>query len=520
VPAGLVELAGDDRLLEPLVQVIDAFNQAAQMWDDLQDWRDDLRHGIPSLLVGRIAAEPPPRDLDAAAWKALGDRLARDVYYGGHAFHVIDLALAALDRAEALKPTISNLAWHDTTAIYRRRFTSLRGDIERIVRENVARARQPPAIELHLPSATSPWQALACDAVQFLARQWQLGFGEARDMMRYPKELRIGPAEKYYFGDVFQRALIADALCDANPMLDGQLDELLQGEARYLLAQKLSTCRGGWSYFPDQVHLPPDADDLAQIMQVLLRTGHRGEVVARCEEPLGILLRDCAHPDGSFETWIVPAAERTPLEVRHAELVQSLWGAGADCDVMPNVLSALHAYAPERFAATIARGRAYLLGQQRDDGTWPGRWYHGAYYPLYVNLRLLAEVGAPPDQATAQKAALARGLRYLRRSQRGDGGYGLEAEAAPSDALGTALGLLGLAAAHGEAGDEAGADHERAARARQLLERHRQDDRGWPAQRFLPKGFGAYHGSRTMTTLFVLKAALAWHALANRAARR
>ena len=77
--------------------------------------------------------------------------------------------------------------------------------------------------------------------------------------------------------------------------------------------------------------------------------------------------------------------------------------------------------------------------------------------------------------------------------------------------MSTALALLGLAAGRPDARDDDPADRDRAARGIAAL-RAMGSDGAWPAHKLIFKGVGAFHGSRTLTTTFVLKAALAWRA--------
>lgn len=499
IAAAMVELARDERMLEPLLDVTNAFNVATQMWDDLQDWKEDLRQGTPTLLLARLIPERPA-GLDGKAGPDLVKQLARELYYGGHARHVLELVLTALDQAEQLQHAIPDLGLYAVTATLRRKCEALYVDIERIVRANVQRARDQPRLALVAAGAGAAGHDLVSGALRYLETQWNAGFGEARDLIQYPEELGFAPAETCHFGDVFQRALVTDTLCDADAVLDGRLQPIIEREASYLVSQRAVSATGGWCYYADLPELPPDADDLAQVMQVLIRAGRRDEVARHGEPALAVLLRDNCHPDGSFETWIVPASgRRTPLEERHAKLVERVWGVGPDCDVIPNLLYALHLYDAARFADPIRDGARYLEAQQRADGTWTSQWYAGPYYAIYVCLRMF-------DAVAPASPAVARALRALRDTQRSDGGWGLEGAA--SDPLATALALLGLAAGQRACADHA--DPSRAARGIEYLRRTMESDGGWPSHALIFKGFGAFHGSRTLTTAFALKAALAW----------
>lgn len=498
IASALAELAPDEERRLQMVSIIDDLNRATQLWDDLQDWKEDLRSGRPSVVIARIVPEMPG-PMDTPHEKALIAAAARELFYGGHAADVLDMILRSLDGAEQMKRELPELGLHAMTASLRARCEALRCDVTRIVRENIERARTiKPAFPI--PTPENPYQALAADALRFLARQALQGYGEARDQIVYPKQLGFGDGVTCYRGDVFQRALVADAFADANRWLNGGLGPLLARESEYLLSQRMTDGIGGFRYFVNLPELPPDSDVLGQVIQVLVRAGRHEDVAKYCELSLSVLLRDGTHSDGSFETWIVPAVGRSPLEARQAELLSSVWSYGPDCDVIPNLLFALLLYDRGRFDGVIRRGAAWLARAQRPDGTWPSRWYKGPYYAIHVCMRLLSALapGAP---------AVASSLAFLRQTQRSDGGFGLDGR--PSDPLSTSLALLALA--EGQLSGVEPADHERAARARSFLAATCDEgDGGFPAHELIFKGIGAFHGSRTYTALFALKAALAW----------
>lgn len=499
IVAGLAELGQEEGLIAPLTSALDHYNIACQMWDDLNDWRDDLQHRVPSLLLVRVVPARPT-DQDPGALRRETGRLAREIYYGGHAGYVLELALSSLDAADRAKELAPTLPWFGLTEILRRKYQAALQDLTRIMKSNVLRARKQSRLTLSLPEAPGGFLGTAWAGARFLVQQWQRGFGEARDIAQFAEEVGFSSGSGARYGDVFQRALILDALCEADEVLLGQLRPLLDAEADYLLSRRLTTGIGGWAYFQDLPELPPDADDLAQIMQALLRVGRRADVVAHAEEPLEVLLRDGALPDGSLKTWIVPAANRTLEQERQAEFVERLWNDGAHDEVIGNLLYALKLYDGARFEAVIKRGTAYLEGRQHSDGTWSSMWYHGYFYAVYVGVRLFA-VERPGSPFTR------RALAFLRSGQRADGGWGVEGE--ESDALSTALSLLALAAGgrcSGDAGDPA-----RAHRALSFLASTRGEDGSWPSQKLIYVGRGTCHGSRTLTTTFVMKAALCWH---------
>lgn len=352
----------------------------------------------------------------------------------------------------------------------------------------VARAgARPKPDPLVFQARESGWEGVASVALAALAKAWYTDFHEARHAMFLPRAAGFSGDRSVYYGDVFQRALIADALCDAEELIGSAVQPMIEREVQYLVGCRLRDGVGGWSYFPDLPDLAPDADDLGQVLQVLVRAGHRDLATAYVTEPLRVLLDDCMHDDGSFETWIVPARNRTPTQELQLAAARARWGTGADVEVMANLLYALLLYDPRQFAEVCRRGAQFIARQQRTDGSWMCRWYFGPYYGTYACTRLLAALG--------ETHAVERAAEFVRTTQRADGGWG--------DALSTALALLTLS----------GGDGARAARACDLLIRQAGRS-GWAACDFIrPSGVHSY-GSRTITTAFVLKAARAWNALA------
>lgn len=135
-------------------------------------------------------------------------------------------------------------------------------------------------------------------ALEYLLDQWGLEFAEARHTMLFPRSLgfwsgkqvplagsvvsafavllqRLGLTVNYeaHTGDVFERVLIACVLAEANAALAMGLENQIERELDYLLGCRRRDAVGGWSYFQHLRELPPDADNLAQIMQLVILAG-------------------------------------------------------------------------------------------------------------------------------------------------------------------------------------------------------------------------------------------------------
>jgi squalene-hopene/tetraprenyl-beta-curcumene cyclase len=351
-----------------------------------------------------------------------------------------------------------------------------------------------------LHSQSELTEKLARKALFHLLEAAEQGFQEARHIMYFPREQGFSAKVVQQIGDIFQRALIADALLDAQDLAPQQIQTCLRQEVDYLLSCQRSTGIGGWSYFLNLPELPPDTDDLAQVMQVLIRMQCWTALEQFCERPLQTLLHNGKTQDGGLETWIIPATDRTPEQQLQQVWVDQAWGNGADVEVMANLLYALVLYAPHRFSDVIEAGIRYLEAHQQVDGSWQSTWYHGPYYGTYVCLRLFAI--AHPTSATVDRA-----VEFLQTHQLADGGWGLTSV---SDSLTTAIALLGLSMSRRSQSSFA----DKIAKALQFL--HQQaDPQGWESCPFIQMQLGRAkgqvqqvlsYGSRTITTAFVLKA--------------
>lgn len=116
--AALCHLAGAPELRAPLDAALTDFMLAAQTLDDAVDWRDDLRQGVPTLVLWRAAGHlrgpsaPAERDVQAAL---LAGGALRDALRAG--LHAIERALDATAFAD-------NPAWRGLCCELERRYHS------------------------------------------------------------------------------------------------------------------------------------------------------------------------------------------------------------------------------------------------------------------------------------------------------------------------------------------------------------------------------------------------------------
>jgi squalene-hopene/tetraprenyl-beta-curcumene cyclase len=522
----LGRLAGRDDVCARVAESIAGYNVACQLLDDLQDWRADAGAGRPSLALAEALRVARMRGRELTEDEAAVSAVGRALYFGGAAETVITRAREAARQAMRSASGLPLDLWRGQLD----RTIARADSAERALRAGVAAhpgtPRIQPALTIRLPGAWShPGRAFLAGTLRWLLGQWRLGLREAAHVMLFPPEAGFtGPDVQ--LGDVFARALVAGSLLDADPHADGQLQPCIDREARYLAAARRAE-PGLWSYFPALPELPPDADDAAEVLRVLFRHGAAGELVppARAAVPqeeiracLELAFGDCAHPDGSFETWLVPRGQGGAA-ARQREYVRRFWGEGPDVEVMANLLDVAAAFDPVTYEGPVRRGTSFVLAAQDDDGSWPATWYHGRLYAAYACCRLLAgPAGAPPDateQTATGQAALSRCAGFIEARVDGDGGWAADADRDP-DPVSTALALLALAEIRRADVTVPPALAERGLRR---LARWQDPDGGMPAAPFIQMQLGRTgelaaqtlsYGSRTVTAALALRAATAW----------
>jgi len=247
---------------------------------------------------------------------------------------------------------------------------------------------------------------------------------------------------------------------------------------------------GGWAFQYANPHYP-DLDDTAVVVMAMDRARRRlpaekgdtfDEAIERAREWIvGLQSRDGGW--GAFD------ADNTHEYLNHIPFADH--GALLDpptADLTARCVSMLGQLGerPETSPA-VARGVEWLIRDQREDGSWYGRWGMNYIYGTWSVLSALNAAGVDRRSPTMSKA-----VDWLLRIQNPDGGWGEDGssykldyhgyEPAPSTASQAAWALLGLMAA-GET------DHPAVARGVAYLARTQAADGLWPEERFTATGF-------------------------------
>ncbi|WP_437579212.1 hypothetical protein [Sorangium sp. So ce887] len=284
-------------------------------------------------------------------------------------------------------------------------------------------------------------------------------------------------------GHWFVRATILKALIeigevgrDVRADAAALLDEIPAGELRYFGA------------FRD---LPPDADDLSIMLELVAETGAARD---RAETWVEVMLTNVGE-DGVVPTWFYrgPAGPTTP---------GAAW-AGDDCAaVRLNLLAGLLSFDAERFARLIDANVRRVLDGASEGGIEGACFYDASYTDLaFLRFaRLYRERAGEARWATEVAAVEAATLSRMLGAQRLDGGFGTP--------LRTAACLEGAAMTSSP-------DPLMVERGLRYLGEHQLVDGSWPAEPLyrvpMKHGREGHHHGRALTTALCARGfAAAW----------
>ena len=261
----------------------------------------------------------------------------------------------------------------------------------------------------------------------------------------------------------------------------------------------------GW-YFEFANEFYPDIDDTAMVLLALKKAegSNATEQQASIRRAIAWIL-DMQGSDGGWAAFDVDNNWEFLSEVPFADHNAML---DPSCpDITGRVIESLIAHGVSPTHAAIRRGRDYLVKTQEAEGSWYGRWGVAYIYGTFLALRGLQASGE-----SDREAHVLRGGEWLRAVQNADGGWGESCEsyennrfvAGPSTASQTAWAVLGLIAG----GD---ITSESLMRGVEYLSRTQRADGGWDEDETTGTGFPkvfylSYHMYRDSFPLLALSA--------------
>ncbi len=178
--------------------------------------------------------------------------------------------------------------------------------------------------------------------------------------------------------------------------------------------ERPDTPSGGWAFQYRNDHYP-DVDDTAVVGMALHRADPQahGDAVDRA----AAWIVGMQNENGGWGAFDAENEHFYLNRIPFADHGALLDPATADVSARCVSFLCQIGYAPEH--DTVARGVAYLLAEQEEDGSWFGRWGTNYIYGTWSVLCALNAAGVDPSSPAVRKA-----VAWLEARQRADGGWG------------------------------------------------------------------------------------------------
>ncbi len=487
---------------DPFIKTQDEFHIGLQILDDIKDWKADYKNNKSSWLLSVILSDKSFYDkLDKTNDKV--NTIGKYIYLTDLGTNQIKKAILHFKKAKKLCASYNIPAWVNLIEKHILKCEVLIQDF--IFNKNFV-IHQKISKEKHIINKYSskddydkaPYLTSLKKGIAYLLVERKNNYNEANHAMRLPSsEKRDSGYGKIVVGNLFQRTLLVETFLDINLIIPNLIEKnIIYEDIDIIINLRMKPSLMGWNYFPGYKFLPPDTDDLAQVIHILSKSSYPN-THKYIDDIIEILIKYNKNSDDTFKTWIIDPHDDSEHQKKLKLAIKNYWGdyKGRDIEVTANFLYSLSLYNPNKFKKIIFNGLSAILSAQSTKGCWDSIWYWDSFYGTYISVRLLVKM-------KVKKRYLENAKKFILTTQNTDGGWGFN----NSNPLNTSLALLTLASLKTN----------NIAFPKEVLNKgllyliNEQDQFGsWEKSPFIRMRMGAKdnsYGSVTVTTSFVVRA--------------
>lgn len=375
--------SADKTLYKNLIKSHQYFSLGFQIYDDVQDFREDFNSKQFNIAVYRLSQK-----VDFSKYKEV-EFLNKLFYINGLGFEMLTESIDAFEKAKAYLPaqesnwlkTIEEMqnavsSYYETTFAY----------IEILKKKNELKKNLPKRLFFDYSKIS---KIEIKNGLAFIEKEFLDNYVELQHFMWLSKKEGFDNEQQLHYSDTFQRAILNDCLLNISEKFHLKTEVFFTEENNYFIERISKDEIGAWSYFPTVREIAADIDDLGQVMQQFMISKQNYLVNEYCTNAINIAVEERCTENGGIETWIIPKKNLNQIQTKQDYFNSSKWGKGPDVEVVANFLYALFLNDAEKYSDTIKKGIDYLISMQNEEGFWESRWYYGNYYGTYVCLRLM-----------------------------------------------------------------------------------------------------------------------------------
>lgn len=427
-------------IIQKLVKSQDCFHIGLQLVDDLQDWKQDLKNGQYTYILTNSIQQLGWEDKD----KFNADeqvKIGKALVLLGIAEQAMEMSIPYFEKALDIVSDFPCQMWKNVINEHIKLASGLCKEM-RLLKEKPVHKTENSSHKVNTQKLVENGKKITDNTLSnALKLGYQAVIEDRNKNYINTKHVMIfdehkGTPYEYQSGDIFQRSLLCETFLDAKEFNFHEDDDFIESEIEYLNSQKLTIVAGGWSYFPNLPSLPPDTDDLAQMIRIFKRG--QSKYLQNCEEPICLLLEKNLLSNYAFNTWIVDPDDFSNASIRMRNAIYEKWRLfyGIDVEVTANMILSLRLLDEDKYNVVIKNALGYIQGRQKKDGSWISEWYYGPYYGIYICTMALQD-----DESSS--VHFEKTGRFLVSHQNHDGGWSLN-NSNGSDPLSSSLALLSL----------------------------------------------------------------------------
>jgi len=406
ITTGLAILNGSPELIPYIDNSQDNFYIGYQFYDDLRDWKEDLKNRQFSLLLTRV--------LKGLGYVGKSDRenipdleeIGRYMYYSGLAEWALKEAEHYYNKSLSVLQDLSFLTWRKIILDYRKKCIDLKRDLalikNRILKGKTYGSKEnllPPPKKIKLRSGDNNVLLSAIlDSFKFLkSNQKTEGFWE--DL-----HLDVGTSTEWATG------YVGLSMVKACQILKEDTDFLSQA-AMWLVKKQHQ--HGGWGFNENS---GADADSTSTCLLFLQAISPPSINVI--QNGIQLLLEN-QNSDGGFSTYSFEEIKREK-EVLNSHFAGPLdiYKGWCSSDTEVTSISVLALLQTTFFTESKILDRAidFLIKKQQPEGFWYSYWSNGKLLGTYYSALTLKQFN--PGEAALEKA-----VHWLYKNQLSDGGW-------------------------------------------------------------------------------------------------